>query len=322
MRAWIVDSAHGSEVRGAARMIFGFARSFINMSNDGMLFKRFLLHDPFNTVTAWDMLRLSVWKVLLFYLFVVAVAAGLWRGEREKRVLALLAVGSVPVMLFALFYDGGAVERYFPLYPYLTIALAIFLASARAWRPLKYVAFLFIITMAVVNTQALSKTNLERQEEAVAARVRALVPQLKPHSVVYVANWQDELVNFSRSFPFHPINARRNNLQMDALVTPGTQFAAEWREDFAARVLKVWAEGGDVWVSVRVLTERPRSEWNWVEGDERAVSWPDFRRFFSQLEMTDGAGGADGFLRLAPSPENEKVLRPLAESIDRNRPGR
>ena len=58
-------------VGGPAPLIFGFARSFINMGDDGILFKRFLLHDPYNPVSLFDLLRLSLFKYLLFYAFLV-----------------------------------------------------------------------------------------------------------------------------------------------------------------------------------------------------------------------------------------------------------
>lgn len=321
LKAWIADSSHGNQVRGATRMVFGLARSFINMGNDGMLFKRFLVRDPFNAVSSWDLLKLSLWKLLLFYLFIASIVVGLWRMKNGWRALMMVALGCVPIILFAIFFDGGAVERYLPLYPFIFLGVALLLESERVWRPLKYMALAFIVVAVVVNTRALSKMASERQQAEAAARIEALLPVLKPKSVVYVANWQDDLMNFSRSFPFHPVN-RHGPFEMDALVTPGTAQAAEWREDFAARVQRVWAAGGDVWVSRRVLTERPRPEWNWVEGDERNVSWSDFRRFFSELEEGESRGGEDGFMLVARTPKNEQVLGQLAEGINRSRAGR
>jgi hypothetical protein len=40
IRSWIAVSGHGADYSGAKRMVFGFARSFIIMGNDGLLFKR------------------------------------------------------------------------------------------------------------------------------------------------------------------------------------------------------------------------------------------------------------------------------------------
>ena len=49
LKAWIDESSHGvAKVHGLDRAAFGFARSFINMGNDGVLFKRYLRHDELN----------------------------------------------------------------------------------------------------------------------------------------------------------------------------------------------------------------------------------------------------------------------------------
>lgn len=321
VNAWMEEATHGNQVTGVSRMAFGMARSFINMGRDGMLFKRYLLHDPFNAVSIWDVLRLSLWKVALFYLFLFSIVAGLWRARKMKGALAFVGLGTLPVIIFAIFFEGGAVERYLPLYPFIMVGLGVLLSSERAWRPLKYVALAFVVAAIPSNMQALSKRSLRQQQEKEAARVEGLLAQLKLGSIVYVANWHDDLINFSRSFPFHPVNSQQN-LRLGALVTPGTTQAALWREGFAASALEVWNAGGDVWVSRRVLSERPAAEWNWVEGDEPSVSWPDFNRFFSQLKMGQTTGGEDGFVLLVRDEENAALLRPLASNLNSNRTGR
>ena len=49
---WISTASHGVDhIRGVSRAVFGFARSFVNMGRDGLLYKRFLLHDPYNPVS-------------------------------------------------------------------------------------------------------------------------------------------------------------------------------------------------------------------------------------------------------------------------------
>ena len=312
LREWIRWSAHGNTTRGVMRMVFGFARSFVNMGQDGMLFKRFLLEDPHNPVTLWALVRLSLWKFALFYLSLLAASLALLGTPRGRRVLLWLAAGA-PVLLFAVFFDGGAVERYLPLYPFVFVTLAVALADARAPRVLKLVVLLFVAVMAGGNAVAMSRWSLARQERRAEERVSELQPRLRPASRVYVVTWLDELVNFHRSFPFHPLNARES-LRVDSLVTPGTDQAARWRGDFAAQTLKAWAAGGDVWLSTRAFAPAPRADWNWVEGDDPSVRWADFPEFFRPFEFGETAGGADGFRRLLPSAHNEGLLRPLAAS--------
>jgi hypothetical protein len=312
LSAWIAASSHGNDVKGLTRAVFGLARSFVNMGNDGTLFKRYLLHDPFNPVSLWALLSLSLWKLALFYLFLAALAVSALRDEESRRVLGVALYGSIPVFAFAVLFDGGAVERYLPLYPFVFLALAACLRSRRAHTALKCLALLFVAVSFLTNVSAMSARSLSRKQAEAAARIAGVQPRLAPHSLVYAANWQDDIVNFSRSFPFHSLN-RGGQLHVDALVTPGTTQAGTWREDFAARSLAAWREGGDVWVSNRVLSARPRADWNWVEGDDPRVSWPDFADFFSRLESDESVGGEDGFMRLARTDPNETFLRSLGD---------
>ncbi|HLL17025.1 MAG TPA: hypothetical protein VK388_18335 [Pyrinomonadaceae bacterium] len=309
LKEWIAPSAHGNYTKGVTRMIFGVARSFIEMGNDGMLFKRYLLRDPFNSVSLFELARRSLWKFFFFYVFLFALlAATLTAGARGRRYLALLAAGGVPVVVFAIFFDGGAVERYLPLYPFLFLALAFTLESERVWSVFKWTAIAFVVVMTLGNASALSKFVLGRQQAAAVARVGELQARLRPHSRVFTVTWLDELVNFNRSFPFHPLN-RDEDLKVYSLVTPGTSQVLQWREDLASLSFETWGRGGDIWISRRALSDRPQRDWNWVEGDDPNVHWRDFPAFFSQVELGETVGGEDGFMLLAPTPDNQRLLR-------------
>jgi len=307
VREWIASASHGNDTKGLTRMVFGLARSFINMGNDGMLFKRFLIGDVYNPVSLWTLLQLSLWKLALFYLCLLTLVVTLLRSLGGRRTLALLAFGSLPIVCFAILFDGGAVERYLPLYPFVFVALAYGLCSDRLWKPANYVMLAFIVAATATNLIAMSKWALSRQQDAVVARTAELEPRLKPQSKVFTVTWLDELVNFNRSFPFHPINVR-SNLLVNSLVTPGTTQVEHWREEFAKQTLTIWRNGGDVWVSKQVLWERPPSTLNWVEGDDKRISWKDFPAFFSRLELTTPTGNEDGFLLVPPSPPNQQIL--------------
>src|SRR5215470_3745393 len=96
LRAWILTAGHGQiqpgGVRALARLAFSIPRSFINMGHDGMLLKRYLVHDPYAPVTVGELLRLSLWKVLLFYAASGAVFLRLRRSDRGRRILLLLVL--------------------------------------------------------------------------------------------------------------------------------------------------------------------------------------------------------------------------------------
>ncbi len=305
LKAWIASSSHGMKIGGASRVVFGLPRSMISLGNDGLLFKRFLLHDPFNSVSALDLFRLSLWKLGLFYLFALSIVAGLFRNSQGKRLAALMALNAIPVLGFAVFFDGGSMERYFPLYPAFFLSLAFVLSSGARW--LKTVALTFIAVILLTNIAFLASPVIDRHQETVAARISELQP-LKPASRIFTLNQQDELLNFYRSFPFNAVN-QQGGLNVRPVLAIGTEQIDRWREEFAAQSIASWQSDGDVWVSNRLFAERPRRDWYWVEGDDRRVGWKDLNEFFSQFEIARQAGGEDGFSLLGRSEKNEQLLK-------------
>lgn len=311
LREWMAKTAGGpAQDKAIHRMILGFARSFIYMGNDGMLFKRFLVADSLNPVTVLDLLRLSLWKIALFYLFIVSLLINLTRSAENRRILVLLVINSAPIIGLAVFWQGGDIERYLGLYAVIFLSLGACLCSDRSFSFLKYVALVWVAAMVLTNTTAMAKFTLTRQQERTAIRARALQPFVKPETKVFAVTFQDDFVNFNRSFPFHPVN--RFSFNPNAIVAVGTTQAPQWRQDFATKVEETWNKPGDVWISRRVLSPHPQSDWNWVEGDDKSVSWIDIFNFFSKLELGQSVGGDDGFALLPPSEKNREVLRGFA----------
>ncbi|MDQ2854872.1 MAG: hypothetical protein M3R68_00970, partial [Acidobacteriota bacterium] len=309
LRAWMQKTSRstGSSNKGVSKTVFGFARSFINMGNDGMLFKRYLLHDPYNPVSVLDLVRLSLWKLLAFYLFLTFTMLSLVTSTNGRRLLILFLLNVLPVIAFAIYWQGGDPERYLPLYPLLFIAVAWALDSELVRRLFKLPLVFFILGMIVTNGVMMAKGRLDRQQATSAARLSELSGMLKPNSWVFTANWQDDLVNFNRSFPLNPLN-RNSNLIIGALISPGEPEVARWQQEFSARVQSIWSSGGDAWISRRLLSERPRPEWNWVEGDDSRVSWKDLYSYASRLELGQPVGGDDGFVLLVQSAQNRKSM--------------
>lgn len=311
-KAWVASSSHGlANNRGVPQVVLGFARSFIEMGDDNIIFKRFLLRDPYNVVSAFDLLRLSLWKLALFYLALLAVVCALLRKRAENwRMLALLALGSVPVLAFALLWQGTPLERYLPLYPVFFLAVAYALQSPERFaRWLRPVVLVFMAAAVVSNLSALSVGRVNRVPEAATERTRELLPVLKPQSTVVEVH--EELKDLQWAYPLHPLN---RVLRVYSAVSLGTSSTAEWREDFARQTLLVWNAGGDVWLSKRVLEVRPRAELSWVEGADPRVKWKDVHTFFAQLEAGERIGNADGFVLVARTPRNEQLLSALAKS--------
>lgn len=306
LRDWIAASSHGVTTSGLARMLFGFPRSFIHMGNDGVLFKRFLLDDPFNPVTATDLVRLSLWKLGFFYLALGSLKIGLFISA-ARRVFLWLLLTAGPLIFFAIRFDGGAVERYLPIYAAVFLTLAWVLSEPRVPRLWKIGPVVFFGLAVVVNVSVMARMVLDRQKERTAERLQAIIPQLKPHSWLVTTHLQDDLVNFQASFPFEPVN-RHNTYHVYPLVVVNTDQAARWREEFASNMLEAWANGGDAWLSTRLFSPKPEAAWNWVEGDDLRVPWNDVHNFFSQFQTGTVAGEADGFVLLEKSEANREKL--------------
>ena len=298
--------------KNVARSALGFARSFIHLGNDGVLFKRYLVDDPFNPVSMFDLVRLSLWKIALFYLFLASIVLSLVRSDQGRRMLALLGLATISVVGVALYWYGGDIERYLALYPVVFLGFALALSGERPSRVLKAAMLMFVVSATLANVYALSLPVQGWQLEKQTARIADLVPRLTPSSRVFLVSYQDEVYRFSRDFPFDPIN-RSGKFKADSLVEVGGKDLPRWRQDFALQAQYVWQQGGDVWVTRRVMSTRPKSEWNWVEGDDPRISWSDFRAFFSQMELGESAGGNDGFVRVEPSATTHLAFEQYAD---------
>lgn len=312
LKAWFTDASHGiTNMKGFSRSAFGFARSLIHMGDDGRIFKRFLIHDPFNPVSLWDLFRLSLWKFVLFYLFMGGLLLSLLRTSDGRRMFLLFVLNAVPMFVFAIFiFESGAIERYLPLFPLIFLALAFALCSERTPRAVKYLLLTYVAAATLTNLSVMAKPVLNRQKARAESRVKDLQPYLKPGSRVVTSHIQDDLVQYNQNFLFDPVNTA--NLTF-SVVEPNSVLILTWRSRIAEQILPVWERGDDVWLSKRLLAPRPRAEWNWVEGDDPRVSWTHLYDYFRQLDLGQAVGDDDGFVLLVPSEKNRNILRAYME---------
>ncbi|MEW6131085.1 MAG: hypothetical protein AB1757_28905 [Acidobacteriota bacterium] len=310
---WVSASSQLMKVTSLSRVAFGIPRSLINLGNDGILFKRFLLKDPFNPVSVSDLFFHSLWKLLFFYGAIFLVVITLIRSRTGRRVLALLAINTLTIGAFAMFVDGSAVERYFPLYPTLFLAIGFALATEQLKRPVKFFILGFVIFMIAVNYGAMANWQLNARQDAAAKRLSPLLKDSSTPPLIFTVNQQDELVNFSRSFPFHSLN-QSANLNVRPLLFINMTQVDRWREEFAEGALETWKQNGEAWISMRALQEQPVSEWNWVEGEDKRIDWRAIPKFISQFELGQTAGGDDGFIKLENSTANQAKLQSFIPS--------
>jgi len=311
---WIrSESQDVAAVPGSARAVFGLARSFLDMGTDAILFKRFLLHDPYNPVALTQLFRLSFWKLALFYCFLVSILVQLVRSQTGRSILAFCLLSAAPVAVFGLLWRGGDMERYLPLYPAFFIAVAFALAD-KASPYMKGIAALFLIACMISNVTATSRFALLHQRRLIADRLRDLLPVLAPNSRIVVMDIHDGAVNFARTFPFDPIN-REHRQVFYAAINSGTAQTCQWQKAFATTVSTVWKNQGDVWVSKRLLEQTPHRDWYWAEGADRCVPWASVSHFFSQLDLGSSVGDRDGFVLLLPTEKNRATVNSLLSQV-------
>jgi hypothetical protein len=316
---WISASSHGVDhVRGFARLAFGFCRSVINMGNDGVSFKRFLRRDPYNPVSIWQFPVLGVAKFLFFYSVVAAIVVALWESQQRKILLGLL-FGSAPLMGFAVLWQGGDMERYLPIFPFLFMAISLSLCDGRSPRWSRMWTVIFVVVLVLINGAAFLRWHSSSRKEYQLSRIVGLRPLLKNGSQIVVL--EDELTEIKND----PLNttAQDDALPIYIVTGTGTSKVLHWREDFAALAFSVWEAGADVWVSKRLLKPRPVVNTTWVEGDDGRISWQEVYFFFSGLDMGASAGNEDGFELVLPSSKNRNLMNALSsDRLGRERPGR
>jgi hypothetical protein len=211
------------------------------------------------------------------------------------------------VLAFGLFWQGGDMERYMPLYPFF------FLAVAGAWqagppgisRSLRWLIPGFFVLAIAVNGWAHSRWDVKRYQDGLANRVRFPASVLKPDSTLIVV--RDRLKLLPRDFPLDPAG---QGLQIHETATPGLATSDRWHADFAFVALRTWAEGGDVWLSSRLFEERPRPDSTWVEGEDPRLKWADVKAFFASLAVEEDTGN-DGFVRLRDTAAQRQRLQRL-----------
>jgi hypothetical protein len=316
---WMSASSHGITTGGFTRMVFGFARSFLNMGNDGVLFKRFVLHDPFNPVSLSELVRTSLGKFFGFYIFLAIILTAMTRTARGRRSLSVVAFCGVPVIAFAWAWQGGDMERYFPLYPAMFLSLADVLSNGPWILLVRSAAGVFLLLLLFSNGPALSKDTVERKQASALTRIAEIERSWKPHSEIATVLAQDDVFAFYWNYPLHPLSLTGFMAQRPDqvpvvfdIVNRNSLGAARWRTTFATEAATVWSRGGDLWVSKEAFEPRPRRDSAWVEGDDPTVPWGDVHQFFSKLQTGRSTGGENGFFLLPPSPANRERLAAAA----------
>lgn len=319
VKAWVSGSAHGwRQSSNLLRLGMGLPRCCVALKDDaGVVWKRFLFHDPYAPVRPHELFQSSLFLMTAFYFGLLLLLYTLVRSSRGRVLLWLLIVAALPVLCFSVFlFEPGSIERFMPVFPFYFVALGYQLNFV--WPNIKqrslaliYPAVLICFSLAVYNNRS-----VERHWEAARIRLEALNRQLPSESTVaLLANW-DEVFLFAKDNPLHDMFSQSLNLWV--VLQPAHERIFTWRERFAARTLEAWDRQSEMWVSERLFAESPLPDWGWVEGDDRAIRWVEVPEFCRQFQYDKKIGNRDGFVRLARTESNLALLEQIAASHQPN----
>jgi hypothetical protein len=261
---WVTDSSHGIHPSIVIpRFVMGFPRSFLSMERDGMMFKRYLVHDPYARVSLIELVGVSLLRLAIFYSFLGYVIFRTIANPGGRPFLLVCVFAAVPLLFFALFlFDSGPSERYLPFYPFLLLLIAFALSQIRNRYLLGLMTGLMILA-SVSHLWMRSFVRTRAQDKAVIAALSELKGRVNDRSIVWVPLTADPALIFAMSRPFHPLNQPKR-FPVRQLILAGTDRARLWRQDFSRLSLEALNQGGTVWVSNHLLAPAPQRDWNWT----------------------------------------------------------
>ena len=314
-KAWYSDASHGwSQSQKLARLVTGMPRFLLELGKNGIVLKRFLRHDPYARIGLWDVLLYGgVWKYAAFYAFLAALFYELWhRSSSSWPLILLLAIGGPMVLFAVVLFEPSSAERFLPALPFLALATGyIFRGAGGGSRITRTIIAVFLLAVVVNNAYSAAAPRIAREDQVSWGRIAGVRHRISATGLVVLVTNQDSIEEFLGRSISGEVN-RPQPLRVYDMIEPGTVRIQQWREEFAATALKVWNNGGEVWVTKRAWASRPQPAWNWVERDDPLEVWEDLYRFMQPLRTNGDLGGSDGFLRLGPGDENSLYLAPFA----------
>jgi hypothetical protein len=311
---WMQSATHDIRgIGGVQRAIVGFARSLVNMGRLGLVAKRYLIGDPFNPATMSDVWRAGLARLVLLYAVLGVMMLVLAQRARTLRALWLFAATAVPVVGFALAWQGGDLERYLALFPatFLLVALALMRLTGHARVT---AATAVALALVALNVPSISRARARADCALLSARLASVPRRDGAPTVILTPHELDEIATYRNRCPSADLLKTRTPPMAFGLVMANNARAGAWRDTLAARADRAWSRGGRVWISRRAFVAAPLPGWKWAEGDDPRLRWKDFPAFFGQLDVGPPVGGEDGFVELLPTGRTRAAIARLRRS--------
>jgi hypothetical protein len=315
LTSWVASASHGiHDSGGLSRAIVGFARSVLSTDQLGLVAKRHMLGDPYNPASLGDVVRGGLYRLVVFYGAIAAIIILLVRTSRGRRALIEFALFAAPVLVMAVAWQGGDLERYLPLFPALFMLLAVALAAIPPAAQ-RVAAAGVVVALCVLNIPDFDRGKTTRVCAEVARRL-AFVPADTTHPPLVVTPLNSDEVTQARGLCASVAQLEdAKRLRVVGLITPHEKLARLWRTVFATDVTKAWSAGSRVWLSTRAYATRPASDWGWAEGDDPSVHWRDLSAFLGRLDRARSRGNGDEFVEILPTSANLRILDSAAGSV-------
>jgi hypothetical protein len=316
-RAWMVESQHGIRgIGGLQRTVVGFGRSLVNMDRLGLVAKRYLIDDPYNPTTVADVARAGLLRLAALYAVLGAMAITLAVRAAGRRALVFLIATAIPVVGFALKWQGGDLERYLAMFPALFLAIAM-TAALLAPRARLIAATAVALLFVAFNVPAISRAKRDAQCATLTARLTSVPREEGQPTLIFTPHELDEIATFRNRCPDAALLEEATPPKAFGLVMANYEQSDRWRDEMAIRTERAWAEGGRVWISRRAFVTSPPSSWKWAEGDDPRLRWKEFPEYFAQVDVGPPVGGEDGFVEVLPTPRNREAVARLRTVLSR-----
>ncbi len=305
---WIRNSSHEwAQTHRLLRLATGLPRSLVTVQEESLLLKRLYFHDPYASVS-WSRILTSVaWKPPVFALAIGALAWRLSRTMAGRRLLLANLCGWIPLVVFSVVvFEPSSPERFLPGFAMLFAGLA-YVAGTTSWRDsASWVLGASFAAMLAVNLASVMPGAAGVSDRNAEQRLNAMRQVWRPNSLIVLLSYRDAIFKFHFVQPFNPLS--RVPFQFLDAIEPGTLRSFRFRQEFSTAALNTWDRGGEVWISQRLIAERPRPEWEWVEGDIPGVPWRELAGYYRCFQTDAVTGSSDGFLRLSANATNRLAL--------------